>query len=399
MIYYEIFIDFIEVLLMTYFISHYFDFKNKNQYIIFSTVVLFTISETSRIFDYYGIFLSIISILILILTIYIHKKTLSLDNIYMSIFYFILLSINVIIWLFFKNFITILNIRFFDLTFNKLLQLIETLLLIKFKNKLSLTLDILRWNIMLIFMSILFILLYLLGHIALTKTTVSFSISTFCVVLLLILCIMFMHIVNLVNEENAEKIKLIKEKQQEVFNKQKYYALSKVKDEISDIEHRLFYVVFQIEKYLKDENYQKIEEIIDYYKNDILNHQLIIDTENHVFDVLYSMKINGLIKKGIDINNCIVISRNNFYDDLGFINLLNSVLDYFEDCKVIEISIIEENGYVIVRIIHLDGFVDLDNIVHLLDENKEDLRLMYNYDKFDIKGLRITFDMGMNDYE
>lgn len=396
MIYFEIFIDFIEAFLSTYFISHYFDFDNKKTYIFYSTFIFLLISEISRIMNYFGIFLSIILISWIIISIYIHTKKLILEHIYIYLLYFILLLINAIIWVFLKDYITILNNRVFDLTFNKILQLLETLLLLKLKNKLSLTLDILKWKVVVVYELILLILLYFLGYVSLLGE-ISFSNLMLCVILLLILCIMFMYIINLINTENAEKMKLIQEKQQEQFDKQKYHALARVKDEINEIDHRLFYVIFQIEEHLKKENYDQIQNIIDYYKNDVLNHQLVIDTKNHVFDVLYSVKINELLRDGVNINNYIVISKNRFYDDLGFINLINDIVNIFRYCKVLEIMITENNGFVSFRIIRIDGLVDLENIIELLENNKQELRLLYKYNDFDRKGLRITFDMGMND--
>lgn len=396
MIYFEIFIDFIEVFLTTIFISYYFDFKNKYKYLLITTPILFLILEISRLTQYFGIFLNIIFVIFMILSIYLHIKKLTLEHIYICLLYSILLVINVTIWAFFKDYIPLLKIRVVDLSFNKLLQLTETILLLKFKNKLSLTLDILKWKTVVIFEFILLLLLYFLGYISLSDKP-SFTVLAFCVILLLILCIMFMYIINLINTENAEKMKLIQEKQQERFDKQKYYALSKVKQEIDDIEHRLFYVVFQIEKHLENQNYDQIKSIVDYYKNDILRHQLVIDTKNHVFDVLYSAKINELIRNNVNINNYIVISKNRFYDNLAFINLINDILNIFKNCQVLEIMITENNGFVLFRIIHIDGFVDLDKAINLLEESKKELRILYKFNDFNKKGLRITFDMGMND--
>lgn len=398
MIYFEILIDFVEVFLITVFISHYFNFNHKNRYIFFNTIILFLISETSRIIQYFGILLNLFLFTWVIFSIYFHIKTITLEHIYICLLYFILIIINVIIWGFFQDYVVFSNIRIFDLLFNKILQLFETIILLKLKNKLSLTLDILKWKIVVIFEFILLLLLYFLGYVSLLDK-ISFPVLVLCIILLLILCIMFMYIINLINTENAEKMKLIQEKQQEYFDRQKYHALAKVKDEIYDIEHRLFYVIFQIEKHLKNKNYEQIQNIIDYYKNDVLKHQLVIDTKNHVFDVLYSVKINELIRDGVNINNYIVISKNRYYDDLGFINLINDIINIFRNCKVLEIMITENNGFVLFRIIHIDGFVDLDKAVGLLEENKQELRLLYKYSDFDKKGLRITFDMGMNDDE
>ncbi|WP_308698610.1 hypothetical protein [uncultured Thomasclavelia sp.] len=207
---------------------------------------------------------------------------------------------------------------------------------------------------------------------------------------------MFMYIVNLINEEHREKMQLIKDKQQEEFQRQKYYAISNVKNEIEALDHRLFYTVFKIEEYLKKQDYESIDKIIDYYKNQVLKHKLVIDTGNHVFDTLYSVKINEMVMTGIDISNIVLINKNQFYDDLGLINFIQRTLDFFRECKYLKIDISEENGFVVFKLIYRDGIVNLDELKMFLDENPW-LPVMYNLDDCQIRGIRISFKMEQDD--
>ncbi len=89
---------------------------------------------------------------------------------------------------------------------------------------------------------------------------------------------------------------------------------------------------------------------------------MVIDTENHVFDTLYSVKINEMVMTGIDISNIVLINKNQFYDDLGLINFIQRTLDFFRECKYLKIDISEENGFVLFKLIYRDGIVNLDEL-------------------------------------
>ena len=137
-------------------------------------------------------------------------------------------------------------------------------------------------------------------------------------------------------------------------------------------------------------------ELIDYYKNQVLKHKLVIDTGNHVFDTLYSVKINEMVMTGIDISNIVLINKNQFYDDLGLINFIQRTLDFFRECKYLKIDISEENGFVLFKLIYRDGIVNLDELKMFLDENPW-LPVMYNLDDCQIMGIRISFKMEQDD--
>lgn len=395
MIIFDAVINFIESLLFVLFIAEFFDFKdNKNKFIVISTLVEFIILEVSQFINYFGLLLSIFCIVAMLILIYLFSKTLTFEQIYIVLLQDALISLYVVISIYIFALLPFYDTYIVECIICKVLQLIGNIVLLKYKDKFALTLEISKWKVVIVFEIILLILLYSMFY------TVIFIGATnainFNLLLVFILCIMFMYIVNLINEEHREKMQLIKDKQQEEFQRQKYYAISNVKNEIESLDHRLFYTVFKIEEYLKKQDYESIDKIIDYYKNQVLKHKLVIDTGNHIFDTLYSVKINEMVMTGIDISNIVLINKNQFYDDLGLINFIQRTLDFFRECKYLKIDISEENGFVLFKLIYRDGIVNLDELKMFLDENPW-LPVMYNLDDCQIRGIRISFKMEQDD--
>ena len=396
MIIFDTVINFIESLLFVWFIAEFFDFKdNKNKLIIISTLAEFIILEVSQFINYFEIFLTIFCIILILILIYIFSKSLIFKHIYIVLLQEALIMLYSVISIYICDLFTFKDTYIIECILCKVLQLLGNIILLKYKDKLALTLEITKWKIVIVFEIILLILLYstFYGILFNNSSTIFFELN---MILLLVLCIMFMYIVNLINEEHREKMQLIKDKQQEEFQRQKYYAISNVKNEIEALDHRLFYTVFKIEEYLKKQDYESIDKIIDYYKNQVLKHKLVIDTGNHVFDTLYSVKINEMVMTGIDISNIVLINKNQFYDDLGLINFIQRTLDFFRECKYLKIDISEENGFVLFKLIYRDGIVNLDELKMFLDENPW-LPVMYNLDDCQIRGIRISFKMEQDD--
>ena len=395
MIIFNTIINFIESFLFVGSIGEFFDFKDKNKFIFITTLIDFLFLEISQFINYYGIFLSFVSIFLLIIAIYIFTKSVTFKHVYIILIQNALLMIYIVISVYICDLFTFKDTYIIECILCKILQLFGNIILLKYKDKLALTLEITKWKVVIVFEVILLILLYSMFYRTLFSDNSAFFFEL-NEILLLILCIMFMYIVNLINEEHREKMQLIKDKQQEEFQRQKYYAISNVKNEIEALDHRLFYTVFKIEEYLKKQDYESIDKIIDYYKNQVLKHKLVIDTGNHVFDTLYSVKINEMVMTGIDISNIVLINKNQFYDDLGLINFIQRTLDFFRECKYLKIDISEENGFVLFKLIYRDGIVNLDELKMFLDENPW-LPVMYNLDDCQIRGIRISFKMEQDD--
>ena len=209
MIIFDTVINFIESLLFVWFIAEFFDFKdNKNKFIIISTLVEFIILEVSQFINYFGVLLSIFCIIGMLLLIYLFLKTLTFEHIYIVLLQDALISLYVVVCAYIAAILPFYDTHIIECIICKVLQLIGNIILLRYKDKFALTLEISKWKIVIVFEIILLILLYSMFY------TVIFIGATnainFNLLLVFILCIMFMYIVNLINEEHREKMQLIK---------------------------------------------------------------------------------------------------------------------------------------------------------------------------------------------
>ena len=104
------------------------------------------------------------------------------------------------------------------------------------------------------------------------------------------------------------------------------------------------------------------------------------------------MKINDLILKEKNIKNSIFISRRIEYDHLSLIDFITGVLDFFNDCQTIMISMNEVGDTLVVRIIYRDGKIEEDKVRDYL-ENKLP-KGNVSLENHETKGVRFSIDLG-----
>ncbi|MFQ6793546.1 MAG: hypothetical protein ACLRT4_12275 [Thomasclavelia sp.] len=380
-------IDLIGALLFTWFIAEFFEFKdNKKRFIFLVTLIQFICLQIFQIYHCFNFFASILIAIIVCFAVFVYLKRISFSQIFVILLYNGMLLIYAVIS---QRLRDIFNLIYLDLLF-RILQFVINIICLRLKNKLALNLELTKCKVVIVFEGLLICLLYNMAY-KIFLNDITIDLLNINALLLFALCVLFMYIINLINRENKEKIRLMEDRQKEMFERQKYYAMSNVKNEIDALDHRLFYTIFKIEDYLNKHEYEKINEIIDYYKNKVMLHKLIVDTGNDVFDVLYSMIINKLTKPGHDISNSVLISKNSFYDDLNFINFIQDVLGYFKDCRYLKIDLSENNGFVIFKIIYRDGMIVKDNLETYLSNNDYIKDISFNLTECESRGVRISF--------
>lgn len=165
-----------------------------------------------------------------------------------------------------------------------------------------------------------------------------------------------------------------------------------ITEEISKNDHRIFYMLLQMEGYLENEEYDKLKTVIQGYRNLVTKYKLVTNTQNPVFDSLYSMKINDLILKEKNIKNSIFISRRIEYDYLPLIDFITGVLDFFNDCQTIMISMNEVGDTLVVRVIYREGIIDEKRVRNYL-ENKLP-KGNVSLENHATKGVRFSIDLG-----
>lgn len=401
MIIFDTVINFIESFLFAFFIAYYFDLPKKKSYITIVTLIQLFILNIFQWINYNGFILTIIIIFIMLLSIFLYSKQLTFNQLFITILYnclIILCSVSGMI--IYRLIINVFNIPFNDIyshlvlcTVSKILLIIITSLILKVKLNINLSLDLYKWGFTIIFE---FFLTCAISIIAYSLIANYYSIYTNYILLIILffISILFLFIIYKIDIITKEKIQLAKIAQEAQFNQTKYHTIYNIKNEISAIEHRLFYVIFSIEELLEKKEYEDISEIIENYKTTVIKHKLVIDTENEIFDILYSLKINDLIAHDISVNNCIFISKNDFYDDFAFINFLSGLLDFYKDCNLLEIKINEINCFIILNIIHRFGEINIQDLENYLKEKRERLKYEFNIQNFETKGIRISFSLG-----
>ena len=119
-----------------------------------------------------------------------------------------------------------------------------------------------------------------------------------------------------------------------------------------EIEHRLFYILYQLEYHIHKSELIQAQKVITKYRHFLTKHCIYINTNNTVFDYILSSKINEFIYKDIDVHIFISINKRNIYNNLEFINDFIKVLSCFRTCKYIHIMLTEQNNYLTIKIVY-----------------------------------------------
>ena len=140
MILFNAIINFMESLLFVWFIAEFFNFKdNKNKFIVVSTLSQFIILEISEYINYFGVFLSVFFIAITYLLIYIFLKSLTFKHIYIVLLQEALIMLYSVISIYICDLFTFKDTYIIECILCKILQLFGNIILLKYKDKLKLS--------------------------------------------------------------------------------------------------------------------------------------------------------------------------------------------------------------------------------------------------------------------
>lgn len=380
------------------FIMKYFSLKNQKTYFPLMTVILYIIFTFAEyVFKDNGVFLSLFVMLVVIISLILWTKKILFEHLYVTALYIILVLIisyfSYIIVRFANNYIDDqgINIVFAYPVISKIGQMIITLYLIKKNFKISTHLDVKNWKSIIILAFCLISGITLSGY-AIVMNNVDIFLVEILSILFVVITVLFVYIINKIEILNFEKIEAIKEKEKNNFSNKQFSMMKFLKKEIDDIDHRMNYVLLQIEFLLKKNQINEAIDLLSYYRKEIHKYDLVLDTKNSVFDCLYSLKINELIRNGIKVNTSIFIPQHAGYNDMVFIRMMISLLDFFKDCGNIYI-LMNGIGHILhIQIIYRQGTVDkmtLDDFLKCSFPDKTHLI----QDDFEKKGLKIVIDM------
>lgn len=342
----------------------YFSLKNQKIYFPLMTVILFTILTLAEyVFKDNGVFLSLFVMMIVIVSLILWTKKIRFEFIYITALYIILVLLisyfSFIIVRFGNNYIDYhgINTAFIFSVISKIGQMIITLYLIKKNFKLSSHLDVKNWKSIIIFVVCLLSGITLSMY-AIIMNNVDIFLVEILSILFTVITVLFVYIINKIEILNLEKIEAIKEKEKNDFSNKQFSMMKFLRKEIDDIDHRMSYVLLQIEFLLKKDQVNEALDLLSYYRKEIHKYDLVLDTKNSVFDCLYSLKINELIRNGITVNTSIFIPQHSGYNDMTFIRMMVSLLEFFKDCNNIYILMNGISHILHIQIIYRQGTVD-----------------------------------------
>lgn len=384
MIVFNLIINTIEAFIFPYFLSFYFDFNNKSSFILISGFIQLLTLTAFNHFNNNGFILTAIIILINVISLYIKKSKLYLNDIFITILYNCILLFTTYISIIIVNILPFVSIKISNSLYKyiiicilaKIILFLITFIIIRQKTNFSINLNDKNWNLI-----VLFELLLMLGSVS-----ICFSIANnffdlnhlyYYLVYFILINITFIIIIYKINKLYKENLYYMKQKQMADFYKEKVYLIKDLKNEIDAIDHRLFYIIYKIDYLLSKKDYAQINQLLQTYKNTVLKHKMIIETGNDIFDALLSLKINDMISKEIDIKTCIFISKNNFYNNVVFIKNITELLDCFALSKIIQIYIKENLSFLTIEIIFENNNINNYTLKDYLENNFKNL---YKFD-------------------
>ena len=359
MIYFTLFINFIEVFFFSGFIAYVFNLNNKIRYIAIIGMINYIITNISSYYSYDGVFLTIAILFITIVGLIIETKSLNFKTLFIPIIYNIIIilctsiSMEIITYIFSIDIQEVFlnsTIYYEACILSKILQFVLSLFIYIVLDKYAITLNLKEWWIIIVTEFSMII------SIGLCLYSLNFGkIDQMLIKTLLFLCvfsnILFYLVILVCNKNYNEKIENARELQEYVFKKQKYKTIEHIKKETDILNHRMFYILWQIEWLAEKKDISKIKETVGKYKILLNKNQYVINSGNDIFDCLISLKLSKCFDNNTDLKVSIAIQKNEFYDNLEFIDCLNNLIDaVILTNKDTDLSILEINSFLVISI-------------------------------------------------
>lgn len=368
-------INFFESFILSYFIYRYF-YLSLNQRIITNIIVFLEITLGNYFFS--SSFLPVILVvctMIVLLRVFGLRTTIELIVINVSIM--LIDMICNMIALVFVSFLTTSGFVFTNviLRFNvaiiisKFLFLLFAILFSKIKLDLNVKLDTKRWTGIVA----LFFLILLEGAILiqnLIQNNINKSKIFFCVVLTGIISILVWEMYKNILLENDEKMQILLKTEAMKYKKENYKTLSKMSEEIYQLDHNMRYLLMMLKYAITKKNYEESLLLIDDYIKKYDKFKILINTNNPYFDFLLNQELNALLKEKIDVNTLISISQNDFYLNKEYMEYIILIINTFKVMtKKIAVNIQEVEG---------------NNLLNLSITRKNNEKLIFNNRFYDL---------------
>ena len=368
-------INFFESFILSYFIYRYF-YLSLNQRIITNIIVFLEITLGNYFFS--SSFLPVILVvctMIVLLRVFGLRTTIELIVINVSIM--LIDMICNMIALVFVSFLTTSGFVFTNviLRFNvaiiisKFLFLLFAILFSKIKLDLNAKLDTKRWTgIVALFFLILLEGVILIQN--LIQNNINKSKIFFCVVLTGIISILVWEMYKNILLENDEKMQILLKTEAMKYKKENYKTLSKMSEEIYQLDHNMRYLLMMLKYAITKKNYEESLLLIDDYIKKYDKFKILINTNNPYFDFFLNQELNALLKEKIDVNTLISISQNDFYLNKEYMEYIILIINTFKVMtKKIAVNIQEVEG---------------NNLLNLSITRKNNEKLIFNNRFYDL---------------
>ena len=239
----------------------------------------------------------------------------------------------------------------------------------KIKLDLNAKLDTKRWTGIVA----LFFLILLEGAILiqnLIQNNINKSKIFFCVVLTGIISILVLEMYKNILLENDEKMHILLKTEEVKYKKENYKTLSKMSEEIYQLDHNMRYLLMMLKYAIKKKNYEESLLLIDDYIKKYDKFKILINTNNPYFDFMLNQELNALLKEKIDVNTLISISQNDYYLNKEYMEYIILTINTFKVMtKKMAVNIQEVEG---------------NNLLNLSITRKNNEKIIFNNRFYDL---------------
>ena len=352
---FDLVINIIESSIMCYFIYKYFDFKQMEKLWLFILAVFATITAGNYFISESWLAIVLLAgVLILFLKVF--NKKMSIEN--------IIVCLSVLIMDLVCNMITLILGSSLDfiisdpaaklkilMIVSKTMYLLFSLYILNRKMKYNSNLDTKRWTSIIGVFLILLLELYILAN-DYTINNINPTDTLFCMFLTAIVTLVIFNIYGKLLKENEESTRIRLKNEEIRYKKENEKVLSKMSEDIYQLEHNLRYILMQVKLNEQNKKYDENIELIDQYIRNFGKFKAIINTDNPYFDYFMNQKINDLSNNGIDVHTSINISHSDYYLDREYVEYLIKAINLFKkEVTQLTINIYEKQGFNIIEVL------------------------------------------------
>ena len=395
---FSICINLIESFLYTLFIGNYFKLRSIKLYITLFTFLQFALLSFAIVINNSGLWLTLAIVSLMVCSLIIWTRKIEFDYFYIVILYNILLSVIAYSTFFFtSNFMVFIHnsdpilIYYTLCIISKTIQLACTIFLVKKQINFSTSFTLNNWK-SIILVDILTLSAFAILICALIENRNNIFILQILLIIMFFVSVGYRQTIKKIDNLNKERIEFIKLEELTKYNQKTLEMITHLKNDIAAADHRMVYMLYQIEQYAKTNKIDKLSFSIGKYRDLMSKNKMVTNTNNPIFDCLYSLKINDLILQGKNIENMIFITKKDVYNDMSYINSLTGLIDLFSECNSLMISMNETGDFINIKIIYRDGQINERDVAQYCESNFNS-KASYNLTNHQIKGLRLSINL------